>query len=103
MWSGTRPRANQGSKAGECPWSSLLIRQRDSLQQRVWLSAWPVPRPRDWRADVNGPETEAELAALRHSIQRDTPYGSDVWVSKIVAQLGLQSALRRCVRPRNWN
>jgi hypothetical protein len=41
----------------------------------VGVGAWRVPRPRDWRADVNGPETETEdeLEGLRHSIQRVRP------------------------------
>jgi hypothetical protein len=55
------------------------------------------------RADVNGAETEDELEGLRHRIQRGTPYGSDVWVSKTVGQLGLQLAFCRCGRPRKFS
>jgi len=93
-------RANLVSKAEDWRWSSLWIRRHGSKQQRAWLSAWPVPRPRDWCRYVNRPETEAELQALRHSTQRGTPYGSEAWASTTASQWGLQSTLRPRGRPR---
>lgn len=93
-------RANLVDEAGEWPWSSLWIRQQGSPEQRAWLSEWPVPYPRDWHSYVNRLETEAELKALRHSVQRGTPYGSDGWVSETAAEMGLESTLRPRGRPR---
>ncbi len=93
-------RANLVDEAGKWPWSSLWIRQQGTAEQRAWLSEWPVPCPRDWHSYVNRPETEAELKALRHSVQRGTPYGSVAWVSDTAAQLGLESTLRSRGRPR---
>lgn len=96
-------RANLVARAEDWRWSSLWIREHGTKQQRSWLSAWPVPRPRAWREYVNEGETEAELKALRHSIQRGAPYGSDAWVLATAAQLGLQSTLRPRGRPRKSN
>ena len=63
-------------------WSSLWIREYGTKEQRGWLSAWPVPRSRDWRSYVNRAETEAELKAcgvegVMCSARRGTPYGSE--------------------------
>jgi putative transposase len=66
----------------------------------TWLSAWPVRRSPDWRAHVNAPQTEGELAALRRSLQRGVPFGGERWTTKMVARLGLQSTLRPRGRPR---
>jgi putative transposase len=93
-------RANLVSEASAWRWSSLWIQEHGSPEQGGWLSALPVPRPRAWRQYVNQAETEAELKALRHSVQRGTPYGSETWVSTTAAQLGLQSTLRARGRPR---
>jgi putative transposase len=49
---------------------------------------------------VNKPQTEAELEALRRSVVRGTPYGSEPWVEKIVKRLGLQSTIRPRGRPK---
>jgi len=42
-------------------------------------------------------QTESELAALRRSVQRGTPYGEDRWQKRTVEALGLQSTMRRAV------
>jgi putative transposase len=64
------------------------------------LSDWPLPRPRNWIAHVNAPQSEAEVAAVRHSIARGTPLGHENWVRRTAARLGLQSTLRPRGRPR---
>jgi len=93
-------RANLVSDAGEWRWSSLWIQEHGSPEQRGWLSAWPMPRARAWRQYVNQAETEADLKALRHCVQRGTPYGSPAWVSTTAEQLGLGATLRGRGRPR---
>jgi len=39
------------------------------------------------------PQTEAELAALRRSVERGTPYGPASWVKRTALALGLESSL----------
>ena len=45
------------------------------------------------------PQTEAELAALRRSVERGTPYGTATWVKRTAAALGLESSLNNPGRP----
>src|SRR5436853_112920 len=83
-------RANLCRAAQEWPWSSLFHRQqRDDFAADV-LSEWPVPRPRLWLNHVHAAETEAELAALRRSIARGTPYGGAGWTERIARRLDLE-------------
>ena len=93
-------RANIVAKAEQWRWSSLWIRQFGSPQDRAMLSRWPLPRPRKWLRYVNQPETDAELASLRRSCIRGTPYGSADWVKDTAKQLGLEATLRKPGRPK---
>ncbi|HEV3257528.1 MAG TPA: transposase [Gemmataceae bacterium] len=61
-------RAGLVSRAGDWRWSSL--RWHLNPPQLAFLHAGPVPRPPDWAAWVNAPQTEAELRALRRCAQR---------------------------------
>ena len=53
----------------------------------------PASLGRDWLAWVQSPQTEAELTALRRSVQRGAPYGSDRWKKLTARRLGLESPL----------
>lgn len=94
-------RAGLVNRAEAWPWSSLAIRQRACPAELLpALSAWPVPMPRAWREWVNEPQTEAELKAVRASLQRGRPFGSDEWQNETAKQLGLEHTLRSRGRPR---
>jgi len=93
-------RANLVEDAAAWRWSSLHRWLRGPAPARELLSAWPLRRSADWLAHVNAPQTEAELAALRRSIQRGSPFGSDTWTENTAARLGLESTLRPRGRPR---
>jgi putative transposase len=60
----------------------------------------PVPRGADWLEFVNSPMTEAEVAAIRFSVRRDRPSGSDAWTTETAGLLGLEDSLRPRGRPR---
>jgi putative transposase len=92
-------RAGLVPRAEAWRWGSLWCGQTGGAGTRPVLSAWPVPRPEDWVREVNRPQTEAELAALRRCVQRGQPYGSDAWVKQTADHLGLQSTLRPRGRP----
>ncbi len=92
-------RANLVQRAEWWPWSSLGCLARDDIPAAV-LSAWPLPRPDNWVEMVNEPQTEAELQALRHCVNRGTPYGDAGWSTTTSELLGLQSTLRPRGRPR---
>jgi hypothetical protein len=57
-----------------------------------------VRRGRDCPAYVAQPQFDAELVALRQSVERGVPYGGERWQKRTMAQLGLESAL--CPRGR---
>ena len=43
---------------------------------------------------------EAEVAAVRQSIHRGTPFGNETWTRRAASRLGLESTLRPRGRPR---
>ncbi len=93
-------RANLVRRAENWQWSGLWIRQYGDRDHRRLLSPWPIPRSRHWLEYVNEAETEEELAALRNSVRRGAPYGTDGWVKRTSKLLGLESTLRNRGRPR---
>ncbi|MFK7819075.1 MAG: transposase [Planctomycetaceae bacterium] len=94
-------RANLIEKAELWQWSSAFARQAKASEQRPWLWLPKQPSlPRQWKSIVNKPQTESELKALRHSVKRGTPFGSDRWIKSAAARLGLESTTRPRGRPR---
>ena len=93
-------RANLVPAAEEWKWGSAFARQQKSSRPD-WLSTpEEPPLPRQWRAWVNKPQTEAELTALRNCIRRSSPFGSEAWAKSSALRLGLESTLRPRGRPR---
>jgi putative transposase len=90
-------RADLVAQAEDWRWGSLWRRRQKSAPL---LTEWPVPLPRNWRQLVNRPETAAELAAVRRSLQRNSPFGSDAWTTRTASALGLTSTLRPRGRPK---
>jgi len=103
-------RAGLVDRAEQWPWSSLR-RSRHGEQGAggepedppLVLSPWPVPggRPSHWLRTVNTPLSEQERNAIRQSIDRHRPYGSDHWVQRQIDQLRLASTMRPRGRPRS--
>lgn len=95
-------RANLVKRAQDWRWCSLWRREFPARApgDGLVLCEWPEDRPADWVAWVNRPETAAELEALRHSVRRGRPYGSDAWAAATARRLGAESSLRPPGRPR---
>jgi putative transposase len=93
-------RAGLVRKAEAWRWSSLWRREFGAAEARSLLARWPVPLPRGWVAHVNTPQTEAELAGVRNSVRRGTPFGEDDWRQSVAERLNLQATLRPRGRPR---
>jgi putative transposase len=93
-------RADLVRRAEDWRWGSLWRRACAGREKTAWLSDWPEPRPRDWLSLVNQRQTEAELEAIRRSVARSQPYGSEAWVRRTACELGLESTLRTRGRPR---
>ena len=91
-------RANLVDQAQDWRWCSLwrkLNGDRESL-----LSSWPLDQPENWIDWVNRSQTDAEIEALRRSVNRGTPYGSENWKIEIAAALGLKYTLQPSGRPK---
>ena len=94
-------RAGLVERAEDWRWSSLWRWRHPELTEEMpRLTAWPVERPRQWLMQVNRSAEEAELAAIRTSIQRGRPFGSERWRERTAAKLGLESTFRPRGRPR---
>jgi putative transposase len=91
-------RAGLVKRAEHWRWSSLWHRAQGTLPG--WLGGGPLPVLDGWLEQVNAAGTEAELAALRRSAARGTPFGDAGWQQGTAERLGLQSTLRRRGRPR---
>lgn len=60
----------------------------------------PVKRRDDWLDWVNQPLTEAESEAVRLSLNRGRPYGSEPWQKRTAKRLGLEFTMRPRGRPK---
>lgn len=93
-------RARLVERAEGWRWSSLYRRQGGVAGGVRWLSDWPLPCPADWVERVNLPQSEADVASVRRSVQRGQPYGDASWVAQTAARMRLTQTLRPRGRPR---
>lgn len=96
-------RANLVRRAEQWRWGSLYRWLRGSAEDKQLLAAWPLPRRPNWADYVNVPQSEAEVEALRRSVNRGSPFGDEPWSGKAVRRLRLESTLRPRGRPRIHN
>ena len=85
-------------KAQKWPWSSAGSPPHEF--ERVKLHNGPVQNRRDWLEWVNQPLTEPELKAIRLSLQRGRPFGSEKWQNRTAKRLDLESTMRPRGRPK---
>jgi putative transposase len=93
-------RAKLVHQAQDWRWGSLYRWLRGTPEEKALLSTWPLSRKPSWTQHVNAPQTEAEVAALRRSIDRGRPFGSDSWSDRTAKKLGLESTFRPRGRPK---
>ena len=96
-------RADLCERAEDWRWGSMWRRQHAAEFDSNFLAPWPLDRPRQWVSQVNKPQSERELEAIRHSLKRGTPYGSEKWVTQSAVRLQLSHTLRPRGRPRKNN
>jgi putative transposase len=93
-------RGNLVHRAEAWRWSSLHRWPEGAADEKPRLASWPLPRRSGWVEHVNASQTEAELAAIRRSVERGRPFGSESWSERTIRQLGLESTMRARGRPR---
>jgi len=72
---------------------------RGGCQILLLLSSWPVPEPSRYLEWLTRPQPKEDVEKIRQAIKRNKPYGSEGWVSKTVAQFGLENTVRDPWRP----
>jgi putative transposase len=92
-------RANLVSIAEQWTWGSLFRRVHGTVAQRQLLTDPPVNCGTDWTSQVNQPQSEAELAALRASVARERPYGGVEWRAQLRLRMGCSGSTRVENRP----
>jgi putative transposase len=93
-------RAGLVRKATNWRWSSLGKRHAEDERVLPLLHPWPIPMPEDWPAQVQQPQTEAELEAVRRCVVRGSPFGNTAWQERTARRLGLEYTLRPRGRPK---
>jgi len=90
--------ASLARRAEDWEWGSLHWRTTSTAP--FALEASPVPLPASWSTYVNAPQTPNEVAAIRNSIVRQSPFGSPDWAARKAVELGLEQTLAPLGRPR---
>ena len=93
-------RSGYVDRAEDWRWGSLWRWLQEPEPKPVLLSPWPIARVANWAEHVNEPLSEKELAAVRRSVVRGTPYGDADWTASTTRRLGLESTCRPRGRPR---
>jgi REP-associated tyrosine transposase len=92
-------RASLCERAEDWCYGSLWRRNHGDADSQDILSEWPVPRPRQWKALVNRPQTASELESIRLCVKKGRPYGSGHWISQSAVRLRIEHSLRSRGRP----
>jgi putative transposase len=93
-------RAGIVERAEAWRWGSLYRRTHGTRKEKALLAEPPVRLGRQWLEHVNQPQSEAELEAIRCSVQRGQPFGGERWQQKVARQLGLEHTFRPRGRPK---
>ena len=92
-------RAKLTPHAEDWRWGSLWRWRQTVEPAPALLSPWPIPRSPNWVARVNEPLTDRELADLRRSAQRGSPFGDSTWIESTAQRLGLTPTINPRGRP----
>lgn len=94
---GNPVRAGLATSARDWVWSS----HRETLGEKARnvVDETPITLPNGWGNYVDEPMTENELARLRKSAQRQAPFGTFAWQSRLCREFGLESTIRKRGRP----
>jgi putative transposase len=92
-------RARLCGRAEKWRWGSLFRHVRGGAPADL-LHRWPIRRSANWVDFVNAPQTESELAAIRRSVKRGSPFGNDRWTKLAARRLELESTLKPRGRPK---
>ncbi len=93
-------RAKLVKRVEEWRWGSGYRRLAGSKKERDILSDPPLDLPRNYRAWVNEPDKDADLAEIRTSTSKGKPFGTMKWTERMVEKFGLEATMRVPGRPK---
>jgi putative transposase len=67
----------------------------------AFLAPLPIDTPRNYTSFVYAPQTIAELDAVRYSVNKGKPYGTNTWTHAKIKEFALDATVRKRGRPRN--
>ena len=94
-------KANLVKRAEHWRWSSIWRRIQGTPAQQILLAPWPSLAPKNYLDILNTPQSKAEEDALERSIDKNIPFGTDVWQHAMVKKHGLEQTMRDVGRPKN--
>ena len=83
-------RADLVRRAETLPWCSRYRWLHGAADDEPVVASWPLPRQSGWVECVNAPPSEAELAAIRRSVERGSAYGSGRWNERTIRRLAIR-------------
>ncbi|MEO8496777.1 MAG: transposase [Planctomycetota bacterium] len=100
-------RAEMVEHASEYRWSSFSDHATGETNELLSvcrpyeeLSPYPVVRLRRWDAYVHQTPDSDELAAIRRSVERSLPFGSEQWIENLSKRMNLDLTVRPRGRPK---
>lgn len=64
------------------------------------LNFWPIEIPINYLKYLNESQTIKELDIIRKSINKNIPFGGNIWIGKMVDKFKLGQTLRNIGRPK---
>jgi putative transposase len=95
---GNPVRSGMVESALEWRWSSHAVRV--TTFGVLPVDSLPLDLPDSWTEYVDMPLMDHELDKIRHSVNRQAPYGDSSWQLEKCSELGLESTLKPLGRPR---
>ncbi len=94
-------RAKLVQKAENWQWSSGWRREHGTQEQRKILSLLPIEIPSNYTKYLNEIQTTDTLSLVRKSVNKNIPFGDDLWVFKMIDKFKLGQTTRGVGRPKN--
>jgi len=91
-------RAGLVERAEQWRWGSAG--QWGAEQPVIPHSEWPMERPSDWLQCVNQDDEREQIETVRRSVTKGQPFGSPLWVERMVVRWNLGGTMRGRGRPR---
>ena len=93
-------RAGLVKTARDWPYGSLYRWNQPAELEPVLMTPWPIRRLPRWNERVDAALSVTELKAVRTSVDRSRPFGSQEWTEKIAERFGMWHTIRPAGRPR---